>query len=93
MWQTKKSGPWYSQYYNVNDNWPMLEKYRRLVSRLCFRWLRRRSQKGKTLSWSDYYQLLSATNCFPLTLWQRQDGSRIKSRWLADCGRVGHFDR
>ena len=48
------------QYYNVNDNWPSLEKYRRLVSRLCFRWLRRRSQKGKTLSWSDYYQLLSA---------------------------------
>jgi len=59
MWQTKKSGPWYSQYYNVNDNWPMLEKYRRLVSRLCFRWLRRRSQKGKTLSWPNYYAFLS----------------------------------
>ena len=52
------------QYYNVNDNWLSLEKYRRLVSRLCFRWLRRRSQKGKTLSWSDYYKLLSA---HPLT--------------------------
>jgi len=52
------------QYYNVNDNWQSLEKYRRLVSHVCFRWLRRRSQKGKTLCWSDYYQLLSA---HPLT--------------------------
>lgn len=48
------------QYYNVNDNWPQLEHYRRQVSRLCFRWMRRRSHKGTMLSWPDYYEFLSA---------------------------------
>ena len=48
------------QYYNVNDNWESLEKFRRHVSRLCFRWMRRRSQRGKTLSWQNYYDFLSA---------------------------------
>ena len=47
------------QYYNVNDNWESLELFRRHVSRLCFRWMRRRSQKGKTLSWPNYYAFLS----------------------------------
>ena len=48
------------QYYNVNDNWASLELFRRHVSRLCFRWMRRRSHKARTLSWSDYYTFLSA---------------------------------
>ncbi len=42
------------QYYGINDNWPELIKYQRLVERLSFRWMRRRSQKGKTHCWSDY---------------------------------------
>ena len=47
------------QYYNVNDNWPQLEQFRRHVARLCFRWMRRRSHKGATLSWCGFYAFLS----------------------------------
>jgi group II intron reverse transcriptase/maturase len=42
------------QYYGINDNWPQLIKYHRLVERLSFRWMRRRSHKGKTHSWSNF---------------------------------------
>jgi group II intron reverse transcriptase/maturase len=42
------------QYYGINDNWPQLMKYQRLVERLSFRWMRRRSHKGKTHSWSNF---------------------------------------
>ena len=42
------------QYYGINDNWPQLIKYQRLVERLSFRWMRRRSHKGQTHSWSNF---------------------------------------
>ena len=42
------------QYYGINDNWPQLMKYQRLAERLSFRWMRRRSHKGKTHSWSNF---------------------------------------
>jgi hypothetical protein len=42
------------QYYNVNDNWRWLLKYREAARRLGLRWMRRRSHKGSTLSWPKY---------------------------------------
>jgi len=44
------------QYYGINDNWPWLMKYLKGVQLLVFRWMRRRSQKGKTLSHSSFWQ-------------------------------------
>jgi RNA-directed DNA polymerase len=46
------------QYYNVNDNWEMLMKYREAARRLGLRWMRRRSQKGRNLSWEAYERYL-----------------------------------
>ncbi len=46
------------QYYNVNDNWKWLVKYQQAARRLGFRWMRRRSHKGATLNWSDYFKYL-----------------------------------
>jgi RNA-directed DNA polymerase len=46
------------QYYHVNDNWDWLVKYQRIARRLGFRWMRRRSHKGATLNWQDYYKFL-----------------------------------
>jgi len=43
------------QYYGINDNWSQLLKYRRMVERLSIRWMRRRSQKGRALSWASFY--------------------------------------
>jgi len=43
------------QYYGINDNWPNLMKYFGAVRRLGFRWMRRRSQTGANLSWTDFY--------------------------------------
>jgi group II intron reverse transcriptase/maturase len=42
------------QYYSINDNWPNLMKYFGAVRRLSFRWMRRRSQAGANLSWTDF---------------------------------------
>jgi len=44
------------QYYGINDNWPWLMRYLKGVQLLVFRWLRRHSQKGKTLSLSSFWQ-------------------------------------
>jgi hypothetical protein len=44
------------QYYGINDNWPWLMRYLKGVQLLVFRWMRRRSQKGKTLSLSSFWQ-------------------------------------
>ena len=44
------------QYYGINDNWPWLMKYLKEVQRLVFRWMRRRSQKGKSLSHTSFWQ-------------------------------------
>ncbi len=55
VWPTlnaKLSGHY--QYYNVNDNWRWLLKYREAARRLGFRWMRRRSHKGSLLSWPKY---------------------------------------
>ncbi|QDV23843.1 group II intron reverse transcriptase/maturase [Aureliella helgolandensis] len=55
VWPTlnaKLSGHY--QYYNVNDNWRWLLKYREVARRLGFRWMRRRSHKGSVLSWPKY---------------------------------------
>ncbi len=46
------------QYYNVNDNWKWLVKYQQAARRLGFRWMRRRSHKGATLNWSDYFKYM-----------------------------------
>jgi group II intron reverse transcriptase/maturase len=43
------------QYYGINDNWPWLMKYLKGVQALVFRWMRRRSQTGKSLSWSKFW--------------------------------------
>jgi len=42
------------QYYNINDNWRWLLKYREVARRLGLRWLRRRSHKGARWSWEKY---------------------------------------
>ena len=42
------------QYYNINDNWRWVIKYREAVRRLGIRWMRRRSQKGAKLNWAKY---------------------------------------
>ena len=46
------------QYYHVNDNWEMLMKYREAARRLGLSWMRRRSQKGRNLSWDAYQRYL-----------------------------------
>ncbi len=45
------------QYYGINDNWRWLMKYREAVRRYAYRWICRRSQKGR-ISLRDYAQLL-----------------------------------
>ena len=55
VWSTlnaKLSGHY--QYYNVNDNWRWLLKFREAARRLGLRWMRRRSQKGAQLTWVKY---------------------------------------
>lgn len=42
------------QYYGVNDNWPMLEAFRKQAKRLAFRWLNRRSQ-STSKTWKEFY--------------------------------------
>lgn len=46
------------QYYNVNDNWRWLMKYREVARRFGLRWLRRRSHKGSSWSWEKYRRYL-----------------------------------
>jgi group II intron reverse transcriptase/maturase len=41
------------QYYNVNDNWRSIVKYREAARRMALRWMRRRSQKSRP-SWEAY---------------------------------------
>lgn len=53
------------QYFNVNDNWEMLMKYREAARRLGLRWMRRRSQKGRNTSWEDYQRYLDH---YPLSM-------------------------
>lgn len=45
------------QYYGVNDNWPWLVKFREAAKRFAYRWIGRRSQKGR-LSHRAYQQYL-----------------------------------
>jgi hypothetical protein len=45
------------QYYNVNDNWRWVLKYREAARRMGLRWVRRRSQNSQT-SWSSYQNYL-----------------------------------
>ena len=59
VWQTlnaKLSGHY--QYYNVNDNWRGVLKYREAARLLGLRWIRRRSQTA-TMSWPNYYAYLA----------------------------------
>jgi hypothetical protein len=54
VWQTlcaKLQGHFH--YYNVNDNWRGVTKYREVARRLGLRWLRRRSQNSR-VSWDTY---------------------------------------
>ncbi|QDV25801.1 RNA-dependent RNA polymerase family protein [Aureliella helgolandensis] len=55
VWPTlnaKLSGHY--QYYNVNDHWRWLLKYREVARRLGLRRMRRWSHKGSVLSWPKY---------------------------------------
>lgn len=45
------------QYYNVNDNWRWVMKYREAARRMGLRWFRRRSQNSRT-SWDAYCNYL-----------------------------------
>ncbi len=53
------------QYFHVNDNWQMLMKYREAARRLGLRWMRRRSQKSASMSWSAYRRYLET---YPLPM-------------------------
>ncbi len=58
VWPTlKRKLQGHYQYYNVNDNWHYLVKYREAARRLGLRWMRRRSQTA-TISWADYDRYL-----------------------------------
>ena len=57
-WQTlraKLTGHY--QYYNVNDNWRWVMKYREAARRMGLRWLRRRSQNSR-ITWECYNDYL-----------------------------------
>ena len=45
------------QYYGINDNWPWLVKYRQRVKQFAYRWICRRSQKGR-ISLREYHRYL-----------------------------------
>ena len=47
----------HSQYYAIHDNWLWLLKYREGVQRFAYRWICRRSQKGR-ISLRDYHRYL-----------------------------------
>ena len=58
VWQTlcaKLEGHY--QYYNVNDNWRWVMKYREAARRMGLRWLRRRSQNSR-VTWEAYNRYL-----------------------------------
>jgi group II intron reverse transcriptase/maturase len=58
VWQTlcaKLHGHFH--YYNVNDNWRWVVKYREAARRMGLRWLRRRSQASR-VSWAAYHTYL-----------------------------------
>ncbi len=66
VWATLRSKlQGHYQYYGINDNWPWLLKYFRTLRRLSFRWMRRRSQTGDNLSWTDFH-LYEARHSLPL---------------------------
>ena len=46
-------------YFHVYDNWKMLMKYREAARLLGLHWMRRRSQKGRNLSWEAYTRFLT----------------------------------
>ena len=45
------------QYYGINDNWPSLIKYQETAKRFAYRWICRRSQKGR-ISHREYGEYL-----------------------------------
>lgn len=45
------------QYYNINDNWRWVVKYREAARRMGLRWLRRRSQNSR-VNWETYNNYL-----------------------------------
>ncbi len=66
VWVTQRSKlQGHYQYCGINDNWPWLMKYFRTVRRLVFRWMRRRSQSGDNLSWTEF-NLYEARHCLPM---------------------------
>jgi RNA-directed DNA polymerase len=74
------------QYYGVNDNWPWLVKFREAARRFAYRWICRRSQKGR-LSHRAYQQYLVHN---PLAAPQRLTDLIARGRQLAAAvGAVG----
>ncbi len=81
------------QYYNVNDNWRWVLKYREAARRMGLRWFRRRSQNSQT-SWSSYQNYLqhhplpNPSRIVDLIAKARQarNNARLKSQivWLFD---------
>ena len=45
------------QYYNINDNWRWVMKYREAARRMGLRWMRRRSQNSR-MNWATYNNYL-----------------------------------
>ena len=59
VWQTLNSKlRGHYQYYGINDNWPSLIKFQEAAKRFAYRWICRRSQKGR-ISLRAYYAYLT----------------------------------
>ena len=60
VWETvQRKLQGHYQYYGINDNWPWLLKFRTATKYMMLRWLRRRSQTGKTAwTWENFYRWL-----------------------------------
>ncbi len=67
------------QYYGINDNWPSLIKYQETAKRFAYRWICRRSQKGR-ISLRDYSEYLQRN---PLVGPSRLSDLIAKGRTLA----------
>ena len=94
VWQTlcaKLLG--HFQYYNVNDNWRWVMRYREAARRMGLRWLRRRSQNSR-VSWDAYnaylrqHPLPNPGRITDLIAMSR----RLRDNAMVECGQRPLFD-
>lgn len=72
------------RYYGVSGNYRCLQCYVKAASRLLFKWLNRRSQRG-SISWARFSPVVQRVlpkirivhNLYPTPLWMTQAGSRM----------------